>query len=148
MLRRALALVATAVALGAAANAVHPRGLSWTRPLGPGLRARAVEAGLVPVDLAAVRLLLKDGKTLFLDSRPVEEFETGALPGARSMPWTSIQEGAVPPAPAGPVVVYCGNEWCEASLALGAWLRGRGCRDVAIFIEGHEAWWNAGGQHE
>ena len=147
MIRRVAVLLGAAAALATAANALHPRGLSWTRPLGPELRARAVEAGLVPVDLDAVRRLLKDGKTVFLDSRPRDEFEIGELPGALSMPWKEIEEGRLPPPPPAdrPVVVYCANVWCESSLLLGRWLKGRGARDVALFVDGYEAWWNADG---
>src|SRR5688572_21379517 len=73
VLRVAL-LLGAAAAMATASNALRPRGLSWTKPLGPELRAQAVEAGLVPVDLDALRRLLKD-KVHFLDSRPPDEFE-------------------------------------------------------------------------
>ncbi len=145
--RRAAVLALAAVLLGTAANALHPRGLSWSRPLGAGLRARAAEAGIVPVDLEVVRKLLRTPGVVFLDSRPSEEFEIGALPGARSLPWNRIEEGGSPPGPPAPspIVVYCANEWCESSLELGRWLKSKGHRDVALFVDGYEAWWNAGG---
>ncbi len=147
MARRILALLAAAGLLAVAANAVHPRGLSWSRPLGTGLRAQAVDAGLLPVELSDVLRLLQDGRTRFLDARPPELFEIGELPGATSMPWKDVEEGRLkrPPPPAGPVVVYCDNEWCETSLLLGKWLKANGYRDVALFVDGYEAWWNAGG---
>lgn len=145
MVRRVLALLGAAVLVGALANAVHPRGLSWTRPLGRGLRAEAVEAGLLPVELADVHRLLKDGRTVFLDARPRELFEIGELPGAQAMSWKEVEEGRLPPLPAidRPLVVYCDNEWCETGLLLGKWLKAKGYRDVALFVDGYEAWWNA-----
>lgn len=147
MLRRVAILLAAAAAFATAANALHPRGLSWTRPLGPELRARAVAAGLEPVDLDALRRLLKEGKTVFLDARPRDKFEIGELPGARSVPWKEVEEGRHPPLPAPdrPIVVYCDNVWCESSLKLGSWLRARGYRDVALFVDGYEVWWNEDG---
>ena len=147
MARRILALLAAAGLLATAANALHPRGLSWSRPLGQGLRAQAVEAGLLPVDLPDVLRLLKDGRTVFLDARSPELFEIGELPGARSMPWKDVEEGRMTRPPLGlptpPVVVYCDNEWCETALLLGKWLKSKGYRDVALFVDGYEAWWNA-----
>jgi rhodanese-related sulfurtransferase len=147
MLRRAAVLLAAAVALGATAHAVHPRRISWSRPLGAGLRAEAAQAGLVVVGLPEVERLLQDGRTLFLDARPAEKFEIGELPGARSMPWKDVEEGRLErpplPVPVPPLVVYCENEWCESSLKLGTWLKSKGCRDVALFVAGYEAWWNA-----
>ncbi len=147
MLRRVLLLVGAAAAMAPASNAVRPGGLSWTRPLGPELRARAVAAGLVPVDLDAVRRLLKDGRTVFVDSRPRDEFEIGELPGALSVPWKEVEENRLPPLPPAdrPLVVYCANVWCESSLLLGRWLKERGARDVALFVDGYEVWWNADG---
>jgi ArsR family transcriptional regulator len=139
MLLRAAAILAAGCVLGAVANAVSPRGLSWTRPLGDGLRARAARAGLVPIGLEQVRRLPPD--VLLLDSRPPEEFAVGRLPGAVSVP-----EGKAVSAPPGrPIVVYCANEFCESSLRLGERLLAAGHRNVALFVEGYEAWWNAGG---
>ena len=146
MIRRVALLLGAAAAVATASNALRPRGLSWTKPLGPELRAQAVEAGLVPVDLDALRRLLKD-KVHFIDSRPRDEFEIGALPGAVSVPWKEIEEGRLPPLPPPeqPIVVYCANVWCESSLLLGRWLKKRGYRDVALFVDGYEVWWNADG---
>jgi len=146
--RRIAALLGAALVLAVAGNAVSPRGLSWTEPLGRGLRAQAAEAGLIPVDLAVVRERLKDSGFLFVDARPREEYETGHLPGAVPLPWREIEAGGVPsplPPRDRPLVVYCANEFCESSLRLGMWLRGRGYSDVALFVDGYEAWWNAGG---
>jgi hypothetical protein len=63
------------------------------------------------------------------------------------MPWKDVEEGRLErpplPVPVPPLVVYCENEWCESSLKLGTWLKSKGCRDVALFVAGYEAWWNA-----
>ena len=134
---RALAIVAVGCLLGAAVNAVSPRGISWTRPLGDGLRAKAAAAGLLPIGLEAARGL--QGKALFLDARPLEEFSIGRLPGAVALDPDST---ALPPR-GRPIVVYCANEFCETSLRLGRRLTAAGFRDVALFVEGYEAWWNA-----
>ena len=144
MLRKVLLLVMAAVFLAVAANAVSPRGLAWKDPLGSGLRARAALAGIVPVDLGAARSLTQNPSVIVLDARPAEEYSLGRLPGARSLPWTRVEEGRGSPPPKGPpILVYCANEFCESSLRLGEWLRARGYRDVALLIDGYEAWWNA-----
>lgn len=144
MLRKLLGLLGTGVLLAAAANAVSPRGLAWKDPFGSGLRARAALAGIVPVELEAVRTLLKDPSVVILDSRPRDEFTIGRLPGARSTPWSVVEEGQGTLPPQGrPILVYCANEFCESSLRLGEWLRSKGYRDVALFVGGYEAWWNA-----
>lgn len=141
MIARIAVLLAIAAVLGGVANALSPRGLSWTQPLGKGLRARAVEAGLNPVDLDQLRALRP--KVRLLDARRRDEFAIGRIPGAASVPWQEVDDGKIPlPPEGGPTVVYCANEFCEDALRLGRLLVQRGDRDVGILIEGYDAWWN------
>jgi rhodanese-related sulfurtransferase len=149
--RRVVILIAIAVSLAVAANALSPRGLSWKEPLGHGLRAEVVAAGLTPVDVKDIRALLADRSILFLDVRPAEEFDTGHLPGAKNIPWNRII-GDAGDASAElrnpidrPIIVYCSNEFCVFSLQVGAQLKRNGHRNVAVFVDGYEAWWNTGG---
>lgn len=134
---RALAIVAVGALLGASVNAISPRGISWTRPLGDGLRAEAAAAGLLPIGLDEARALR--GEALFLDARPLDEFSIGRIPGAVRL---DPDADALPPRDR-PIVVYCANEFCSTALRLGKRLQAAGFKDVAIFVEGYEAWWNA-----
>jgi rhodanese-related sulfurtransferase len=141
-----LLLLAVAVVLGATANAISPRGLSWTRPLGRGVSEEAIAAGLLPVDLNTVKSLLNDPNVLFVDARAPEEFATGRLPRAVNVPPDRGNGTArLTKTMDQPIVVYCANEFCEAALKVGATFKNDGRRNVAIFVDGYEAWWNAGG---
>jgi rhodanese-related sulfurtransferase len=143
MSARIAVLLALAAVLGSAANAVSPRGLSWTHPLGQGLRARILEAGLHPVDLRQLSDLVLGGRVRLLDARPAGEYKTGHLAGAQSDPWKDIEEGKAPlPPAAGPTVVYCSNEFCDDALRLARLLARRGDRDVGVLVEGYDEWWN------
>lgn len=145
-MKRILVLLGIAVVLGATANAISPRGLSWTRPLGRGIAAQVAEAGMVPVDLAGVQELVRNKSARLLDARSAEMFKIGRLPGAISMPWDpDAPPKSAPAGPDKPVVLYCDNEFCEQSLRLGQWLKKKGFKDIAVFVDGYEAWWNAGG---
>ena len=147
--RGILILLVIAVALGAAANAVSPRGLSWSRPLGRGVAAQVAHAGLVPVDLNTIRGIVGDRSYRLIDARPPEEFAIGRLPGALNIPWNpDAPDPAKPDDPEKRIVIYCSNEFCEQSLRLGERLRRIGYRHVAVFVDGYEAWWNAGGPVE
>lgn len=137
-MKRILLLLAIAVVLGATANALSPRGLSWTRPLGRGVAPQVTQAGLVPVDLAGMRKLV--GSVRILDARTKEDFAIGRLPGA--VWWNP--DGPLPPRDK-PIVVYCANEFCEVALDAGVRLKKAGIPDVGVFVDGYEAWWNAGG---
>ena len=141
MIARIGVLLAVAVVLGSLANAVSPRGLSWTHPLGKGLRARVAEAGLRPVGIDQLRDLLP--KVRLLDARPREEFKLGHLPGAQSSPWKDVDEGRAPLPPAGgPTIVYCANEFCEDAFRLGRLMAQRGDADVGVLLQGYDEWWN------
>ncbi|HVR84853.1 MAG TPA: rhodanese-like domain-containing protein, partial [Planctomycetota bacterium] len=127
MSARLAVLLALAALLGSAANAISPRGLSWTHPLGQGLRARIGEAGLHPVDLSRLPDLILKRPLRLLDARPTAEYQIGHLAGAQSCPWRDIEEGKIPlPPPAGPTVVYCSNEFCDDALRLARLLAQRG----------------------
>ena len=80
------------------------------------------------------------GSVRLLDARSPEDFAIGRLPGA--VRWNP--DGPLPPRDR-PIVVYCANEFCEAALELGTHLRKSGIPDVAVFVDGYEAWWNEGG---
>jgi rhodanese-related sulfurtransferase len=134
-----LLLIAVAGVLGATANSLSPRGISWTRPLGRGIGPQVVNAGLVPIDLRSAKELNQNRSVTFVDARTPEDFSVGRLP--RAIRWGT---GKRPPDPERRVVVYCDNEFCDKALALGQELKKAGYKDVAVFVDGYEAWWNAG----
>lgn len=142
---RILVLLAVASGLGAGANALSPRGLSWTRPLGRGVAQQVADAGLVPVDLKTVRELLTRKNLRIIDARREEEYRIGRIPGAVNIPWREDLRPLSSPIDPRPVLVYCSNEFCEDALKTGMRLKAYGYPDVAVFVEGYEAWWNAGG---
>jgi rhodanese-related sulfurtransferase len=149
MIARLGVLLAIAILLGGAANAISPRGLSWTRPLGQDQRARIVDAGLVPVPQKALEQHNQDHLFRLVDARSRADFKIGRLPGAYSCPWKELEDGtATPPPQGGPIVVYCSNEFCDDALNLGRWLRDRGHKDVGVLLDGYDAWWNARGPVE
>ena len=144
-MKRTLLLLAVAVLLGATANAISPRGLSWTRPLGRGVAGQVADAGMVPVDLATTRDLVNRKSVRIIDARKPELFQIGRLPGAVNMPWEDGVLLSIEIRPTEPLLLYCDNEFCEQSLRLGEKLQRMGYRDIAVFVDGYEAWWNAGG---
>lgn len=96
---------------------------------------------LIPAGIDEV-LALHQAGALFIDARPVEDFNRGRLPGAVSFP--SLQE-VQPALPAGqPMVVYGQGPELEAALVVGRRLLAGGFWPVYIFVEGLEGWVAAG----
>jgi len=137
-------LIAVALVLGAAANAVSPRGLSWKEPLGQDLRARVQAAGFTAIGAGDLQRILASRSATIVDARPADEFKIGRIKGAMSMPWRDVDDGkpGAPPPKDKPVVVYCANEFCSESLRLAQWLDGQGYKDIAVYVEGYDEWWN------
>jgi len=101
------------------------------------------------IDVAELAVRQADGAPI-IDVRSPEEFAIGRLPGAVNHPWSTDRVFKPPSDPRGweldkPVVLYCDNEFCEKSLLMGKGLKYMGYRDIAVFVDGYEAWWNAGG---
>lgn len=148
---RVVTLLALGGGLGAIANAVSPVGLSWKEPLGKGLEAQVAAAGLAPVALDALRSLLDKGQALLVDARPEDEYRTGHLQGAISLPWGEVEarKRRIDGLPRGrPLVVYCANRFCESSLRLGMEFQKAGYSDIGVLVDGYDAWWDRGGTVE
>ena len=90
---------------------------------------------------------LADESVLLLDVRPVEEFEAGHIPGARSVPFGDLTSDQAQTllADAGEkeVVAYCRGAWCVMAHDAARLLRARGA-DVRPLEDGMLEWRSTG----
>lgn len=98
---------------------------------------------LEPVDQDELRRRVLQGEVTVLDVRPVEEFEAGHLPGARSIPVGELQRrlGELPPGRE--VVAYCRGPYCVYAVEAVQILRANGL--VAHRLEDGPPDWRAEG---
>ena len=136
---RAIAIPAAGLVLGLAWNAWSGRGIA----LGANafLRAGAEE---IPAAEARARF---DRGALFLDARPVANYEMSHIPRAVPLPEDDFDRYFAKLEPqlrsSFDTVVYCAGYGCEASHLVAARLHDRGIQ-VAILNEGWPAWTDAG----
>lgn len=132
----ALVLVSAAAALLAA---VRPGGIPLVAPP-PALAAEEV-------DFVAVWEAFEEDDPVFVDARPVQEYEAGHITGAISVPVLEQEErleevrDQIPPNAR--VIVYCDGAECAASRKLSGYMLQKGWKDVVIFAEGFPAWQDA-----
>jgi len=112
-------------------------------------RQRAVEFKGVPsVGLKEAHDLWKQGETLFLDARSPEEFAILHIPQALNLPPEKLEnlkgEGILGLPRDRQIVVYCSKKACNAALKTAKHLQALGFTRVMAFLEGFQAWDEAG----
>jgi rhodanese-related sulfurtransferase len=95
-------------------------------------------------------------EAVFIDSRTREEYASGHIPGALSVPLQEMQrgagkaddlhwpEGTMPFSPDQILIVYCEGGDCRTSIALAQLIRRKGFKDIRIFSGGWVEWSAAG----
>ena len=81
---------------------------------------------LEPISARELQRRMRDGDVTVIDVRPREEYETGHIPGALSMPIDQLRRGRAPPAKKGEVIAYCRGRYCVYAVEAVTLLRKRG----------------------
>lgn len=143
LIRMALVVLAGA-SMGLVANSVHPMGLplSLREVEHPGIPAWVWER----VDRIAVddaREMWQAGVTV-LDVRDAEDYATGHIPGALSLPYQEFDDAyeRVAPQldPAEPVLIYCYGSSCGLSMRVAKLLLPRGYDRLHSLESGIAGW--------
>jgi rhodanese-related sulfurtransferase len=117
------AALAALLALAAPARAGHP----WVPPL-------------LTIDPESLRRLTGEGRpVLAVDLRPLEAYRTGRLPGARSIPLSSLT-GRRSEVPADTLVVLYGAVGLDEAATAYRYLRSAGHANVVVLEGGFAAW--------
>src|SRR5690606_13784902 len=94
--------------------------------------------------LAMVRGASGDEPYTLLDARYEDDFATGHIPGAASLPVhasdAEVRDFVSGLAPDHRIIIYCQSDRCSFSAILAARLRALGVRRIAIYHDGWAAW--------
>ena len=91
-----------------------------------------------------VKKIYDQGHTVFIDARPLEQYEQGHIHGSIALPVAQFDElveslfEKYPPAQ--PMITYCSGRECRDSHELAQQLVDAGYENVRVFIDGYPAW--------
>ena len=124
-------------------------GMAWNTWGGSGLPLRAnafLREGAAEIDASVARARFDHG-ALFLDARPLANYEMSHIPGALPLPEDDFDRHFATLEPrlrsSFDTVIYCAGYGCEASHIVAAKLHDRGIQ-VEVLNEGWPAWTEAG----
>jgi rhodanese-related sulfurtransferase len=88
--------------------------------------------------------LLKEGRSIFIDTRYKEEFLEGHLTNAINLPANTPREELMDYLKSIPkdqqIVTYCSRSTCNSSRRLAGFLTYLGYKKVYIYLEGYKEW--------
>lgn len=124
--------------------ALRDTGLEQSPEAREAMRTYASEPALMP-DLSGEELLerVRNGEVVLLDLRPPEEYSSGHLPKARSIPFSELEERLDELDDGRTIVAYCRGPYCVAAIKGVEALRA--CGLDARRLSGGVAEWKAGG---
>lgn len=141
---RAGIVLAVSLALALVVNAVRADGIQVRRPPTDVL---VRQAGITPVNLDTVRILLQDKRFLFLDARPANAYVRGRIPGAVNFPEEEfdarIKAFKDTVGLDRLLVTYCDGVECQASELLSKELQKAGYKYIHWFHGGWYEWTQA-----
>jgi rhodanese-related sulfurtransferase len=142
---QAAALLMAGALLGALFNTLRPtHRLPWHYPWSQRVQAQAQAEGVPLLSLAETRAAMERQTHWLLDARTAQEFYTGTIPGALSLPMRDVDEAFVDVQlmilPEESVITFCSGASCDDALLLALFLREQGYTNVAVFAGGIEEW--------
>ena len=100
------------------------------------------------ITLPEAEVAWSERQAVFIDSRSLEAYHRGHIPGAISIPLEEVKSGredllaSIPEAME--IIIYCEGGDCQASLNLARWLESRGFKNLRVFSGGWLEWTQAG----
>lgn len=100
------------------------------------------------ISLDQAKQLYDRKSAIFVDARPISQYNDGHISGALSLPWqdatNTFTDLAAELEEKDTVVTYCDGEDCSLSHDLAMFLKDMGFADVRVLVNGWTVWQDAG----
>jgi rhodanese-related sulfurtransferase len=143
---KAVGIVIASSLLGIGVNFVSPNGIPWI--YAPKTKIVVDDVEIPIVSGAKAREYLRDGNTIFLDTREAEEYVDGHIKGALSFPdpekedYYTRLEARLPRKAR--IVLYCSGPECHMAENVAVFLAKMGYTGLMVMSAGMEGWESAG----
>ncbi len=138
------AIIIIAIVLGLLVNYSRPGKLSIENDWSIKARMTAKSGKNLIVSLAEAKRLFTDNKALFIDARPVNDYNKAHIKGALSLPFHEIEQKFMVIADKIPenkiIISYCDGETCNLSHDLAEFLISAGFDHVKVLVNGFTVW--------
>ena len=139
---QAPAIIVLAVFIGLGVNHFRADGI----PLIENRQAEQIPANagyrIISIDAAAA--LYQQGKAVFIDARPDDEYNAGHIKGALSLPYMQVEDRFISVAQKLPenkmIITYCDGPTCELGSDLAKFLTQMGFATVRVLLNGWTVW--------
>lgn len=148
LIRQSVMIVGISIVLALVLNGLRRDGLTLPGDWSDEARLTLDSGETLVISLNDARKLFEEGQAVFLDARPVEDYETGHIQGAVSLPWDSfddrfesvmseIDEQTT-------LITYCDGPTCNLSHELAVALVEMGFPRVKVLVNGWTLWHDGG----
>jgi rhodanese-related sulfurtransferase len=142
------ALVILSAAVAMAVNALRADRLPLIGDFSVAARMTTATGERMDISLEEAEKLFFTNAAVFVDARSVEDYASGHIQGARSLPWQDADLNFMGVTAdldvATPIVTYCDGETCDLSHDLALFLRDAGFTNTRVLVNGWTLWQQAG----
>jgi rhodanese-related sulfurtransferase len=147
-IRQLSVIVLAAVAAALTANHLRPAPLPLVGDWSSEARLISPSGRQMAISLDQAKALHQFNGAVFMDARPLEEFTTGHIRGAKSLPWQEAEQQVMNViadlSNDSVIITYCDGDTCDLSRELALFLENLGFTKVRVLVNGWTLWQDAG----
>jgi rhodanese-related sulfurtransferase len=133
-----------AVVIGWLANSIRSDAIPLVADWSPEARLVGPDGRHLAISLDEAQSGFRKKALVFIDARSVDDFASGHIQGAISLPWSDV-DARFMDATAGlsldaPIVTYCDGKTCALSKDLALFLSQSGFANVRVLVNGWSRW--------
>ncbi len=137
-----LGVLSVIVALGV--NGLRPDRLPLIGSWSPEARIVSKTGESMVISLHDAQKMFESQQAVFVDARPLSEYDFGHIRGAIGLPWSEFNVYFSKVAPDIPenktIITYCDGESCDLSKELAQALTDLGYKNVRVLVNGWSVW--------